>query len=105
MENIELEKLVNKYKGKLYFYNGFSEPKLIDLKDFVIQSNYLGDVTEEFCEELNFYFSEVETDIQEEQPFFSYGIWFKPTLKDLQNFNVRVMLEENSYLENWCDKY
>ena len=99
MTNTQLEKLVNKYQGKLYFYNGFSEPKLIDLKDFAINSNYQGDVTDELKEELFEYLTENDEDIQEEQPFFNYGIWFMPTLKNLQEFNLKVGLNKDDYLE------
>ncbi|MBO1087136.1 hypothetical protein [Enterococcus mundtii] len=43
---------------KVYFYNGFDKPKLLSnnlegLKDVEISDNYLGDMTEEFHEEID----------------------------------------------------
>ena len=103
--NTQIEKLSNKYQEKLYFYNGFSEPKLIDLKDFAINSNYQGDVTDDLKEELFEYLTENDEDIQEEQPFFIYGVWFMPTLKNLQEFNLKISLNKNDFLEKMVQEY
>ena len=85
-------------------YNGFSAPCEVDVDNLVLVSNYLGDVTEEFME----YYQEVldtwdYEDIVSEQPFYSYGLWYNPTVDMLIEFNKSVGLHEWDYLEEWIE--
>ena len=89
-------------KIELYSYNGFSKPEKINVNDLIIESNYLGDMTEDFLEDYNQTIKhESLEDMQENQFLFDYGIWINPTLKQLQTFNKSKMLSKNDYLENF----
>lgn len=93
-----------RYENKLYSYTGFSEPRLFDLNEMSITSNYQGDITDYLFEELYEWEKESDEDIKYEQPFVSsYGIWFMPTKKDLQERNKYYGLRENDYLEDFED--
>lgn len=84
---------------KYYFYNGFEAPQEIDLKDVTFESNYLGDVTEEFTEEHNEW--KAEEDRLYNEMMGVYNIWRNPVLGDFQEVNERVGLGKNEYLEEW----
>ena len=86
---------------KYYYYNGFEEPQEIDLDDMTIESNYLGDITEEFMEEHNEW--KTEDDSLYNEMMGVYNIWRNPTLEDFQEVNERVGLWTNAYLEEWQD--
>lgn len=89
--------------AKLYSYTGFSEPEEIDINDLAIQSNYLGDITDEFMEEYSYVANNytLEEAISE-QPLAAYGIWIEPTLEILQDKNqYSYGLARNTYLENF----
>lgn len=91
-------------RNHLYFYNGFNKPEKIDIfdKSFRIKSTYLGDVTDEFYEIVNEYKNKSFETLQNEQPFaHPYNIWVAPTLKDLQEFNRSVGLDNNEYLDQF----
>lgn len=99
-----MKKNENKQKPELYFYNGFSEPEKIDAEKVTLTDNYLGDMTEEFKVEYEYYtkteYYSLE-DLQENQVFYSYSVWVNPTRKQLEDFNTSRMLEKESYLENF----
>ena len=100
--NEQLQALKDRYNGGLYFYTGFNAPKEIDVEDFKIESNYGGDVTELVIEEMLAWLSDNDSDIIENQPFFvDAGIWFKPTIEDLRDFNKSVGLKEDEYLNGF----
>lgn len=91
-------------KFKAYFYNGFTEPKLIatnlkELKDISISDTYTGFITEELldtiedCKNLS--------DLAEELPYFD--IYINPTKKDFIKSN-KAWFDNNSLetnLNNW----
>lgn len=88
----------------LYFYNGFSKPQKIDVEDFRLSNNYLGDITDEFKE---FYEETMENytieELEKNQPFAMYDIWVNPTIKELQRQNTNVYgLGKNDYLEDFA---
>lgn len=92
-------------KLNLVFYNGFNKPEYIDLKEVNISSNYLGDITDEFKEEYNFYVENwSKKDIIDNQPLFAdFGVWVEPTLEQLREYNKSVLLDEDDYLENFVE--
>lgn len=97
------EKELEKQAMNLYIYAGFDVPKKLNsVHDLVIDSNYLGDLTDEFNEEFEV---EVEqstlAELQENQFFSGYGVWVNPTKEQLQDFNASVMLDENEYLQDF----
>lgn len=101
-------------------YSGFNEPELLaeSLRDLasevVIESNYNGNVTNVFLEvltdELHFIGLSIDTPLNElsaEQcdiinaELSAYGIYVRPTLSELQDFNESVMLDRNTYLTEY----
>ena len=84
---------------RYYFYNGFEAPQEIDLDDMTLESNYLGDMTEEFTEEHIEW--EAEDDSLYNEMMSVYNIWRNPTLEDFQEVNERVGLDKNEYLDDW----
>lgn len=101
----------------IVFYTGFNEPELLaeslcDLvSEVVIESNYNGNVTNEFLEVLtevlHFYGLTIDTPLNElsaehcdniNAELSDYGIYVRPTLSELQDFNESVMLDRNTYL-------
>lgn len=110
---------MNRLNG-IIFYTGFNEPELLaesfrDLvSEVVIESNYNGNVTNEFLEvltdELHFIGLSIDTPLNElsaEQcdvlnaELSDYGIYTRPTLSELQDYNESVMLDRNRYLESF----
>ncbi|XWX32565.1 hypothetical protein LCFBJUUZ_CDS0106 [Staphylococcus phage PG-2021_76] len=94
---------------KFYSYSGFAEPQLLAvgldnlIKDLVVESNYLGDVTEDTVEELTDWLDIFDTieEMQEHDENHVAGIWINPTYKNLSNYNLTVGLDEESYLKNF----
>ena len=88
---------------KIYFYNGFDVPELIDIKTIELASNYLGDITDDFVEEFNYFVTSwTMDDMKENQPLSqNYFIWIDPKKEQLSEFNKSVMLPENAYLEEF----
>lgn len=104
----------------IVFYTGFSEPDLLaesfrDLvSEVVIESNYNGNVTNEFLEvlteELHFIGLTIDTPLNElsaeqcdgiNEVLPVYGIYVRPALSELQDFNESVMLDRNTYLTEY----
>lgn len=86
-------------KMKLFFYNGMSKPKEININDIVLDHNYLGNITAEFIEEYNSIKSSMSIeDIEENQPFYNYNIWVNPTRDMLQDYNKSKGLDKDQYL-------
>ena len=102
----DLEQLQKRFDGKLYYYAGFSVPERIDdVGSLTIESNYLGDVADEFIEELQAYKYESDEEITREQPFaYPYNIYFLPYKFQLQEFNQRVGIGEDEHLNDWQDR-
>lgn len=88
---------------ELYYYDGFSEPKKItNVDEITIESNYLGDKTDEFMEEYNIEVNQSSLEeLQENQFFATYNIWVNPTKEQLQEFNKSLLLDENEHLQNF----
>lgn len=92
---------------KFYYYSGFGEPQLLAvgldklIKDLKVDSNYLGDVTEDTAEELVDLLDMFDTieEMQEHGENNVAGIWINPTLKNLADYNLSVGLNEESYLK------
>ena len=110
---------MNRLNG-IIFYTGFNEPELLaesfrDLvSEVVIESNYNGNVTNEFLEvltdEIHFIGLSIDTPLNElsaEQcdvlnaELSDYGIYTRPTLTELQDYNESVMLDRNTHLESF----
>ncbi|PTJ54201.1 hypothetical protein [Mammaliicoccus sciuri] len=110
---------MNRLNG-IIFYTGFNEPELLaesfrDLvSEVVIESNYNGNVTNEFLEvltdELHFIGLSIDTPLNElsaEQcdvlnaELSDYGIYTRPTLTELQDYNESVMLDRSRFLESF----
>lgn len=87
----------------LYYYSGFSEPEKIEsIESLFLESNYLGNVTDEFMEEYEFHMKDGDiADFQENQFVASYGVWVNPTKEQLQEYNKSVMLDDNEYLQDF----
>ena len=107
----QLKQALNGYYG----YSGFNEPDLLaetfsELVDTIaIESNYLGDVTEEFKEYVADIIEELDgvksvNDITGEHKedlcglLFDYGIYMYPTYEELAEFNLSKMLDKDDYI-------
>lgn len=103
---------MEKLKG-FYYYAGFSEPEFLasNLKDFmdnvVVESNYLGDVTENIKEEINEVILLNNSDIESKEfeedlkdILYSYSIFFNPTKEELEEMNKVWCLDKDTYLTN-----
>lgn len=94
---------------KFYSYNGFESPELLAIgfddliKDLTVESNYLGDVTEDTIEELTDWLDSFDTieEMQEHHENVVNGIWINPTYENLKDFNLSVGLDENAYIESF----
>lgn len=85
---------------KYYFYNGFAEPRLIDISDLEVESNYLGDITEEVLEEYENWKDESDVDFNEQMGY--YGIYRNPTRKMFEELNINVFgLSKGDWLANF----
>lgn len=80
----------------VYGYSGFDKPELLitqkeEISSLIINSNYLGDITEDFIEEYN----SVKNDYDAIREILEdYGMILNPTLKELVELTLR-----------WFDKY
>ena len=102
-----------KKDAKFYFYNGFSEPKLlgtiVDLQDLTISDNYLGDLTDEVQLEIESVLDNDDIDIEHQDEAVSeildsYNIYPDPSLEFLEDLNVNHFgLPSHRFLENWID--
>lgn len=110
---------MNRLNG-IVFYAGFNEPKLVAesfrelLKEATNESNYRGKVTDVFVQTLT---ADLEViDMSLDTPLTelttiechllnnwasSYGIFIRPSLSDLQEFNDSVGLPRNTHLESF----
>lgn len=76
---------------KYYFYNGFAEPRVIDMKETeftrgqVLYANT--DVTDEVLEEHNFYDKESDEEYNEQMSY--YGVYRNPKLSSFVEANTR----------------
>lgn len=109
LDELDIDEIIEKDKNavidsiELYYYDGFSEPKKINnVDELTIESNYLGDKTDEFMEEYNIEVNQSSLEeLQENQFFAKYNIWVNPTKEQLQEFNKSLLLDENEYLQNF----
>jgi len=86
---------------KYYFYNGFNEPKEIEVDNIILEDNYRVDLTDEFLEEHNFRKGETDEDYNNTVGA-SYGIFRNPTKELFKKYNKNVYgIEEETYLENF----
>lgn len=90
--------------NKYYFYNGFNEPKEINPLSVELMSNYLGDVTNDFLEELEAVLSYCKA--QGSFKYFNeeigFNIYRNPALEELQLINTNVYgLSKNDYLDKF----
>lgn len=92
------------------WYSGFGEPELLavgfnELKEtLTVESNYLGDVTDDTLEGLSDIIEMFDTveDAQKYGENVFNDIWINPTLENLQEVNVHSYgLCKNDYLENY----
>ena len=94
---------------KFYSYSGFESPELLAIgldnlmKDLTVESNYLGDVTNDTIDELTDWLDIFDTieEMQEHHENVVSGIWINPTYENLKDFNLRVGLNENDYIESF----
>lgn len=94
---------------KFYSYSGFESPELLAIgfdnliKDLSVESNYLGDVTDDTIEELEYWLGLFDTieEMQEHHENVVNGIWINPTYENLKDFNLSVGLDEDSYIESF----
>ena len=94
---------------KFYSYSGFGSPELLAIgfdnlvKNLTVESNYLGDITDETVEELADWLDSFNTieEMQEYHENVVNDIWINPTYENLKNFNLSVGLDENTYIENF----
>lgn len=94
---------------KFYSYSGFGSPELLAIgfdnliKDLSVESNYLGDVTDDTIEELEDWLNTFDTieEMQEHHENVVNGIWINPTYENLKDFNLSVGLDENAYIESF----
>lgn len=101
--------MINLNNVKFYSYNGFNKPQFLATgikeleKNLIVESNYLGDLTDDTIEEIKEHVKMFDTieEIQCHDENYINGVWINPTLKNLQNYNQYVGLDENSYLENF----
>ena len=93
-------------KIELYFYNGMQAPEKIDVDDLVIESSYLGDITDNFISEykemLEFYTLD---DMIENQPLTKFNIYVNPTKEFFQDYNKSLTLDKNQYLDEFEPVY
>ena len=101
-------------------YSGFNEPELLAdsltelIANIEIESNYQGDVTDVFTESLidELEYNGVTVDIPIKDltadqldnlnaELSGYGIYIRPTISELQDFNESVMLDRNTYLTEY----
>lgn len=87
----------------ILFYNGFDKPVILDLDDFVLNSNYLGDITELFFEELNHLLEHYEiSEIIEDQPLsMDFNVWITPNFSQLSEYNLMIGLDAEDYLKDY----
>ncbi|EJA1928457.1 hypothetical protein MWQ86_000109 [Staphylococcus pseudintermedius] len=101
--------MINKQELKFYSYTGFSEPKLLTdsfkelSKKLIVESNYLGDVTNDTLEEISELIENFDTieDMQKYGENYVNGIWINPTYQNLKDYNLSVGLNEDDYLQNF----
>lgn len=94
---------------KFYSYSGFEKPELLAIgfdnliKDLSVESNYLGDVTDDTIEELEYWLGLFDTieEMQEHHENVVNGIWINPTYENLKDFNLYVGLDEDAYIESF----
>lgn len=95
---------------KFYSYNGFEEPQLIAIgvkelkRNLQVESNYLGDVTNDTLEEIKYLLDAYDNNIQLMQHYgdnYCNSIWIEPSINNLIAFNRSVLLDEYTYLEDW----
>lgn len=94
---------------KFYSYTGFESPELLAIgfdnliKDLSVESNYLGDVTDDTIEELKDWLDLFDTieEMQRHHENVVNGIWINPTYENLADYNLYVGLDEDSYIENF----
>lgn len=107
-------------KKEFYFYNGFSKPELIAKSynelitklyngDLEISSTYQGFHNSEILEEISnelFTIYEEQNALKEDFEYIEdflqeYGIFTQ--VKDMQEFNLSKLLQENDYLEDFIN--
>ena len=94
---------------KFYSYSGFGSPELLAvgfdnlIKDLSVESNYLGDVTDDTIDELKDWLDLFDTieEMQEHHENVVNGIWINPTYENLKDFNLSVGLDEDAYIESF----
>lgn len=94
---------------EFYSYSGFERPELLAIgfdnliKDLTVESNYLGDVTNDTIDELADWLDIFDTigEMQEHHENVVNGIWINPTYENLKDFNLSVGLDEDTYIESF----
>lgn len=89
-------------ENKFYSYSGFGKPQEVAIEDLVIESNYLGDVTNDFLEVYEEYKNESDEELNEHLGY--YGVYRNPKKSVFQEMNTcSYGLAKNEYLEDWED--
>lgn len=89
---------------KLYFYNGMKAPARINIKDITIDSNYLGDLTDEFIRDHKEMIDNLSIeDMKENQVLSKYDIWINPTIEDFEKYNKSKMLPPKQYIDSFIE--
>lgn len=100
---IEKEGEIKVDEKHIYIYSGFGEPEKVEsFEEIAVESNHLGDVTEEFQEEVDWHM-DVDTleELQENQFFAEYGVWINPTKEQLEEYNESIGLDKDEYLQDF----